>query len=110
MNIFKSKTACVLLLCAGAVSTPGCSIIQPQQVDCGLSHASHPLLGAPFGPKTEEDSLNVLGCRMRTEMPGNERLFVETSLGRKMGDGGFYGDSKLVFQSYIGVKLWERNR
>jgi hypothetical protein len=53
-----------------------------------LEHTSHPFAGPPFGPRSEEDSLDTLNV-IKSFKTG--RVSVDLGLGRKLGDGGFYG-------------------
>lgn len=91
----------VALLAVLALS--GCAST-PDTIDVGWSHSSHPRLGRPFGPSTEEDTLDTLGLRARWE---RDKCFAEMGLGYRLRDGGFYGDD-LIFESRIGVRLFSR--
>lgn len=93
----------ILVVAMALVALSGCSAV-PRSADCGWSHVSHPLLGPPFGPTTEEDSLDTAGCRARWE---NGKAFMETGLSYRLKDGGFYGDD-FIFESRVGIKLWAR--
>lgn len=88
---------------AAALALTGC-MSTPDRVDANWLHVSHPLLGAPFGPANEEDTLDVL--EMRAAWHRN-RYFMEIGLGQQLKDSGFYGDG-FIFTSRVGVKLWER--
>lgn len=91
------------LIAVAALVLSGCASA-PDSIDAGWTHVSHPLLGRPFGPSDEEDTLDVLGVRARwTRGP----YFVEAGLGQQMRDAGFYGDG-FIFTSRVGVALWER--
>lgn len=86
-----SKIGALLLL----VSLAGCTSISAE-----LMHVSHPLKGPPFGPVTEEDSLDVLNaCGERKR----GRMFVEMCLGYRLTDGGFYGDD-FIYTARFGVR------
>lgn len=78
--------------------------VAPDRIELDWLHASHPLLGPPFGPSNEEDTLDVLGPRARWE---RGRCYVEAGIGRQLADGGFYGDG-IIFTSHVGVTLWSR--
>lgn len=93
----------IILIVTSALLS-GC-LSMPDRVDAGWTHDSHPLLGRPFGPKEEEDTLDTLGVRAAWH---RGRYYMEMGAGRKMGDGGFYGDDRVVFTSRVGVTLWER--
>ncbi len=91
----------IALICI--LPTVGCSVI-PDSLSLEQMHVSHPLLGPPFGPSNEEDTLDVLGVRTRwTRGP----YYVEAGLGQQLKDSGFYGDG-FIFTSRVGVTLWER--
>lgn len=86
-----------------ALALTGCVSI-PDSVSLEHTHVSHPLLGWPFGPGNQEDTLDVLGVRTRwTRGP----YYVETGLGQQMKDSGFYGDG-IIFTSRIGVNVWSK--
>lgn len=87
----------IAALCSGCVSVP-------DRIDANWAHTSHPLLGAPFGPSYEEDTLDVAEVRARWE---KGRYFSEMSLGAQMKDSGFAGDG-FIFNSRIGVALWSK--
>lgn len=77
----------LLLTCSGCTS-----------VSVQLEHISHPFAGPPFGPTTEEDSLNQPQvCAAREE----QRWYVEHCVGYKLGDGGFYGP-RLTYTARVG--------
>lgn len=92
----------VSLIALAALS--GCSVA-PSKLDAGWGHNSYPELGYPFGPANEEDTLDTLGLRATWE---RGKCFAEVGLGYKLRDGGFYGDSDVVFTSRVGVVLWKR--
>lgn len=95
------KTAALALTAVLALS--GC-MSMPNKVDANWLHVSHPLLGPPFGPAYEEDTLDVMEVRASWE---RGRLFSEMGLGAQMRDSGFAGDG-FIFTSRIGVKLWNK--
>lgn len=94
-------------LLAGVLALSGCSVIggvcDQAQISVEYTHVSHPLAGAPFGPRTEEDALHTVGPVGRCDMG---RAYVEGGLGYKVRDGGFYGPD-LTGSFNVGVKLWE---
>ena len=92
------------LLVLTAVALSGCASMPPDSVDAGWSHDSHPRQGRPFSPREDEDSLDTLGLRARWN---RGKCFAEMGLGYMLRDGGFYGDD-FIFESRIGVKLFER--
>lgn len=93
----------LIALAAAFASLTGC-MSMPDRVDANWLHVSHPLLGAPFGPSNEEDTLDVLELRASWE---RGRLFSEMGLGKQMADAGFYGDG-FIFTSRVGVKLFNK--
>lgn len=103
MNIRSIAGAALVLL-----ATTGCGSLDVcERVEAGLAadHVSHPTAGRPFGPKTEEDSLNTVGGYGRCSF--SQGVWTEVGLGWKVGDGGFYGPD-MVSELRVGVKLWER--
>lgn len=91
------------LLALAALALAGCSVA-PSSMDANWAHASHPLLGPPFGPSNEEDTLDVLEVRARWQYG---RYFTEMGLGQQLKDNGFYGDG-FIFTSRVGVTLWAK--
>jgi hypothetical protein len=85
-----------------AVTLAGCAA--PTSIDAGWSHVSHPLLGPPFGPSNEEDTLDTLGFRARWV---RGPYYAEAGLGQQLKDSGFYGDG-FIFSSRVGVTLWAK--
>jgi hypothetical protein len=68
-------------------------------------HISHPMAGPPFGPRSEEDSLNQVNlCAVRATAGLRYSVFGETCLGVKLADGGFYGP-ELTSTVRIGVEF-----
>jgi hypothetical protein len=82
----------------------GCMSV-PDRVDLDWAHVSHPLLGAPFGPSSEEDTLDVAEISATWN---RGPFFMQAGLGKRLADGGFYGDD-FIFNSRVGMKLWSRN-
>lgn len=66
-----------------------------------IRHISHPTAGPPFGPKTEEDSLNTANACIGVERKG---WFFEHCLGYQLGDGGFYGPD-LTYDARVGKRF-----
>lgn len=91
------------LLAIAALALTGCSVT-PSSVSLEHTHVSHPLLGWPFGPSEQEDTLDTLGFRARWV---SGRYYVEAGLGQQMKDSGFYGDG-IIFTSRVGVTLWAK--
>lgn len=77
----------------------GCSSVRVEH-----EHVSHPFAGPPFGPLTEEDSLDTVNVIARKE---HGRFYIEAGLGYKVNDGGFHGPD-LTFTSRVGVELWRK--
>lgn len=92
------------LLILATLAVSGC-ITNPDSVDAGWSHVSHPKLGRPFGPSTEEDTLDTLGLRARWD---RGKCFAEMGLAYRLRNGGFYGDD-FIFESRMGVRLFDAN-
>lgn len=91
------------LIAVAALALTGCSVM-PDSVSLEQMHVSHPLLGPPFGPSNEEDTLDTLGFRARWV---SGRYYVEAGLGQQLKDSGFYGDG-FIFTSRVGVTLWAK--
>lgn len=91
------------LISIASIALSGC-VSAPDRVDANWLHVSHPLLGPPFGPAYEEDTLDVMEVRASWE---RGRLFSEMGLGAQMKDSGFAGDG-FIFTSRVGVKLWDK--
>lgn len=91
------------LVVLAAVVLSGC-VSAPRNIDAGWSHSSHPRQGRPFGPSSEEDSLDTVGLRARWD---DGTYFTEMGLGYRLRDGGFYGDD-FIFESRVGVKLFSK--
>jgi len=100
MRNFTGALALVILFLAIVLLCSGCTT-----VSVNVSHVSHPLLGAPFGPANEEDTLDTVGLRTRRE---SGRFYVEQGLAYRWRDGGFYGDD-FVYTLDAGVTLWRRD-
>ena len=78
-----------------AIFLSGCTSVSAEWI-----HVSHPLLGPPFGPMNEEDTLDVLqGCARRDMGP----VYVEMCLGQQLADSGFYGDG-FIYTGRFGIK------
>lgn len=78
-----------LLLSAGCTS-----------LSAEYQHVSHPLIGPPFGPRGEEDSLDVLnGCAEKAK----GKFYAEMCLGYRLRDKGFYGDD-FIYTARFGVR------
>lgn len=84
-----------LLICSMLIVLSACSTVSAE-----WQHISHPLLGPPFGPRNEEDTLDVLQvCGERT----HGKFFIEMCLGHRLVDGGFYGDN-FIYTGRFGVR------
>ncbi len=90
-------------LILAALALAGCGAT-PDSVSLEHMHVSHPLLGPPFGPSNEEDTLDTLGFRARWV---SGRYYAEAGLSQQMKDSGCYGDG-FIFTSRIGVTLWAK--
>lgn len=89
----------LLVLTLIALSISGCSSYRVE-----YEHVSHPFAGQPFGPASEEDTLDQLQvCAKRSA----GRAYTEACLGYRLTDGGFYGPP-LTGGIRIGVELGKR--
>lgn len=72
----------LLLLCSG------CTYVRSE-----IEHVSHPFAGKPFGPASEEDTLNQANLCFGKEWTTGPKLlwYTENCLGYKLTDGGVYG-------------------
>lgn len=99
-----------LIVIGLAVMASGCSVMggmcDETRVDLQYTHVSHPLAGAPFGPKEEEDALHTLGPMGRCTVG---RGYVDLGVGYKLRDAGFYGP-ELTGTVNVGVNLWNSSR
>lgn len=74
---------------------------EKQSVRTEYEHVSHLTAGPPFGPKSEEDSLNQLSVIGRCS---NGRAYAEIGIGYQLSDGGFYGPDE-IFTGRVGYYL-----
>jgi hypothetical protein len=93
-----------LLAAVAAASLSGCAVV-PDRLDACVTHVSHPLRGAPFGPANEEDALDTVGACAEWQV--SDRVTIDQSLAYKYADGGFYGDD-FVYLGRVRVKLWSK--
>lgn len=83
----------------------GCAVVpSPDQCFANYDHVSHPLQGEPFGPKTEEGTIDSVGGTCRWE---RGRMFFESGLSYSWPDSDLYGDD-LLFNSRVAIKIWEK--
>jgi hypothetical protein len=73
-----------LAVLAIAVTLAGCA----SGVRLEAEHVSHPFAGRPFSDRTEEDSLTQVNALLEWQRHG---WFIESGLGYRVRDGGFYG-------------------
>ncbi len=93
-----------IFVCFGAGGIlQGCSVA-PIICFMNYDHVSHPLLGVPFGPETEEGTIDSIGTTCRWD---HGRVFLESGLSYMIPDSDLYGDD-FLFNSRIAVKIWER--
>lgn len=98
------KIRCGLTIVA-VLALQGCAVMpSPQMCFANYDHVSHPRKGEPFGPATEEGTIDSVGATCRWE---RGRLFMESGLSYMWPDSDLYGDD-LLYNGRIGVKLWER--
>ena len=109
MLSIRSSSSRVALALAAVATLSGCAVAERycdrSQLAAESSHTSHPSAGWPNGPSNEEDSLDVVGLKGRCE---RGRVYIETGLGYKLRDGGFYGPED-VFTINAGVVLWNNS-
>lgn len=94
----KISTGLVCLLMAGCGSVPFC---EKQSLRTEYEHISHVLAGPPFGPQSEEDSLDQVLLIGRCT---NSRAYAEVGIGYKLTEGGFHGPDEL-FTGRVGYYL-----
>lgn len=94
-----------LAVTLAVIQLAGC-VALPDYAGMDVEHISHPLAGPPFGPTSDEDSLNhirgFVGWR-------HGRAFCEVSLGYKLTDGGFYGP-RMTANANVGLMLFGERR
>jgi hypothetical protein len=88
--------SCLILTGCGTV--PFC---EKQSVRSEYEHISHLSAGPPFGPESEEDSLDQLSVIGRCS---NGRAYAEIGIGYRLRDGGFYGPDDM-FTGRVGYYL-----
>lgn len=91
----------IMAVVTGCASTGG--ICDGKQLAAETSHTSHVSAGPPIGPKEEEDSLDTIGLVGRCT---RGHVYVETGLGYKFREGGFYGPED-IFTIRVGTVLWK---
>lgn len=101
-----SKTVTrTLVSVVAALLVQGCAtMLAPDTCFANYDHISHPLQGKPFGPVTEEGTIDSVGTTCRWE---RGRVFLESGLSYMVPDSDLYGDD-FLFNSRIAVKIWER--
>lgn len=94
----------VVALLALATLQACATVPSPNACFVNYDHVSHPLQGQPFGPKTEEGTIDSIGGTCRWE---KGRVFIESGLSYMWPDSDLYGDD-LLFNSRVAYKIWER--
>lgn len=96
-----------VLAAAALLALQACAVVPaPDTCFANYDHTSHPLLGKPFGPESEEGTIDSIGGTCRWE---RGRVFFESGLSYMWPDSDLYGDD-LLFNSRVAVKIWERRR
>lgn len=90
-----------VLVCLLALT--GCGLT-PDRVSIGDLHVSHLRTGFPFGPSSEEATIDALDCRAEWK---RGILNTEFGVGYMWRDGDFYGDP-IIVTARASVDLWER--
>lgn len=93
------------LIAVSALVLQACAVL-PAPTTCFVNydHLSHPLQGPPFGPDTEEGTIDTVGGTCRWE---KGRVFVESGLSYLWPGSDLYGDD-LLFNSRVAFKIWEK--
>lgn len=91
-----NRRSCLIAALLSVVLMSGCTYATVE-----LRHTSHPFAGPPFGPKSEEDSLNTANACAGRSKAG---IFLEHCLGYKLSDGGFYGP-EVTYDVRAGVRF-----
>lgn len=100
-----SKAAAGLMATLTLLMLQGCAVVPaPDMCFASYDHVSHPRLGPPFGPETEEGTIDSIGTSCRWE---RGRVFFESGLSYMVPDSDLYGDD-FLYNGRIGVKIWER--
>ena len=84
------------VILTAALLLSGCTTVSAE-----WQHISHPLLGPPFGPRNQEDTLDVL--QVCLEKDYGRYWYSEGCLGQQLTDSGFYGDG-FIFTGRLGVR------
>lgn len=82
----------------------GCSVL-PDRLDLEAEHISHPAVGWPVSPSSDEDGLSQVQVIARWQ---SGPLYMQHGLGYNLqgrDGGGFYGPG-LTYTGRIGVQLW----
>lgn len=105
------KNSFKLAALASALALVGCSTVAPTHAVGGVQHISHPLAGWPFGPVTEEDTLDQVcgGLLWVRERPNGGEVIIDQRLCQKLRDGGFFGP-KLSYYGSIDYRIPLRRR
>lgn len=103
------KTARSVIAASILALLQACAVVPaPDTCFANYDHVSHPLLGKPFGPESEEGTIDSVGTTCRWERKQG-RVFFESGLSYMWPDSDLYGDD-LLFNSRVGVKIWEKQR
>jgi len=87
------------------VLASGCSTVCDRAaLRSEYQHISHVTAGPPFGPPSDEDSLDVVSILGRCEI---RSVYAEVGVGLRLTDGGFYGPDE-IFTGRVGVEFWKK--
>ena len=85
------------------IALSGC-VTMPKECLVDVTHISHPTLGPPFGPESEEGTIDSFGSSCRWEA---DKLLAEMGLAYKIPDSDLYGND-FIFIGKVAYKIWER--
>lgn len=88
-----------------AIALGGCSVM-PKECMVDITHISHPTLGPPFGPESEEGTIDSTGTSCRWEA---NRLIGEMGLSYKIPNSDLYGND-FIFIGKVAYKIWEQRQ
>lgn len=78
-----------LSVLTAALALTGCASLTPDYTGLEYEHQSHPWVGPPFSPQSDEDYLDVLQGVAGYKI--GSRGYLEIMTGRSLTNGGFYG-------------------
>jgi hypothetical protein len=96
VNLFYRLAIAILL----GMQLTGCAVM-PESMYAEVEHVSHPFAGPPFGPRTEEDTLNMINVGGTWS---KDNVYMDVGLGYKFTDSGFHGPP-LSFDMRVGYRI-----